>query len=70
MFMTGGAGSVLRLGQDLFSKPNTVADFSLFYFGRARSKGFATTLRNVSKLHLWDKIGHAKSVGFRFYSAI
>ena len=44
--------------------------FPYFYFGRARSKGFATTLRNVSKLHLWDKIGHAKSVGFRFYSAI
>ena len=30
MFMTGGAGSVLGLGQDLISKPNTVADFSLF----------------------------------------
>ena len=40
-----------------------------FYFGGARSKGFAT-LRNVSKLTFFDKIGHAKSVGFRFYSAI
>ena len=40
-----------------------------FYFGGARSKGFAT-LRNVSKLPFFDKIGHAKSVGFRFYSAI
>ena len=40
-----------------------------FYFGGARSKGFAT-LRNVSKLQFFDKIGHAKSVGFRFYSAI
>ena len=28
------------------------------------------TLRNVSKLTYFDKIGHAKSVGFRFYSAI
>ena len=39
------------------------------YFGGARSKGFAT-FRNVSKLPFFDKIGHAKSVGFRFYSAI
>ena len=39
------------------------------YFGGARSKGFAT-LRNVSKLTFFDKIGHAKSVGFRFYSGI
>ena len=38
-------------------------------FGGVRSKGFAT-LRNVSKLTFFDKIGHAKSVGFRFYSAI
>ena len=37
--------------------------------GGARSKAFAT-LRNVSKLLFWDNIGHAKSVGFRFYSAI
>ena len=40
-----------------------------FYFDGARGKGFAR-LRNVSKLHFFDKIGHAKSVGFRFYSAI
>ena len=39
------------------------------YFGGARSKGFAT-LRNVSKLQFFDKIGRAKSVGFWFYSAI
>ena len=39
------------------------------YFGGARSKGFAT-LRNVSKLQFFDKTGQAKSVGFRFYSAI
>ena len=39
------------------------------YFGGARSKGFAM-LRNVSKLPFFDKIGQAKSVGFRFYSAI
>ena len=38
------------------------------YFGGARSKRFAT-LRNVWKLTFFDKIGHAKSVGFRFYSA-
>ena len=31
----GGAGSVARLGQDLFSKPNTVADFSLFLLRRS-----------------------------------
>ena len=35
------------------------------YFGGARNKGFAM-LRNVSKLTFFDKIGHAKSVGFRF----
>ena len=29
MSMMGGAGSVLGLGQDLSSKPNTVADFTL-----------------------------------------
>ena len=40
-----------------------------YYLGGARSKGFVT-LRNVSKLPFFDKIGHAKSVGFRFYSAI
>ena len=40
-----------------------------YYFGGARSKGFVT-FRNVSKLQFFDKIGHAKSVGFRFYSAI
>ena len=39
------------------------------HFGGARSKGFAT-LRNVSKLPFFDKIGQAKSAGFRFYSAI
>ena len=50
-------------GPPLFS-----SDVKLNYFGRARSKGFAT-LRNVSKLQFFDKIGHAKSVGFRFYSA-
>ena len=38
---------------------------SVFYFGGARSKGFAP-LRNVSKLPFFDKIGHAKSVGFGF----
>ena len=43
--------------------------FLPYYFGGARSKGFAT-LGNVSKLHFFDKIGRAKSVGFRFYWAI
>ena len=28
------------------------------------------TLRNVSKLQFFDRIGHAKSVGIRFHSAI
>ena len=37
-----------------------------YYFRGARSKGFAT-LRNVSKLPFFDKVGHARSVGFRFY---
>ena len=41
----------------------------IYYFGGARSKGFAM-LRNASKFPFFDKIGHAKSVGFRFYSAI
>ena len=40
-----------------------------YYFGGARSKGFAT-LRDVSKLTFFDKIGHAKFVDFRFYSTI
>ena len=40
-----------------------------YYFGGARSKGFAT-LKKVSKLPFFDKIGQAKSVGFRFYSVI
>ena len=35
------------------------------YFGGVRSKGFAT-LRNASKLPFFDKIRHAKSVGFGF----
>ena len=39
------------------------------YFSGARSKGFAT-LRNVSKLPFFAKTGHAKAVGFRFYSVI
>ena len=45
------------------------ASIASCYFGGARSKGFAT-LRNVSKLPFFDKIGQAKSAGFRFYSAI
>ena len=40
----------------------------IYYFGGARSKGFAT-LRNVSKLQFFDKIGQAVFVGFRLYSA-
>ena len=45
------------------------AKVGAFYFGGARSKGFAM-LRNVSKLPFFDKIGRAKSVGFRFYLVI
>ena len=37
---------------------------AIFCFGGASSEEF-TTLRNS-----WDKIGHTKSVGFRFESAI
>ena len=48
---------------------NNVGRDHAYYFGGTRSKGFAT-LRNVSKLQFFDKIGHAKSVGFRFYSAV
>ena len=44
-------------------------NWMIYYFGGARSKGFAT-LRNVSKLQFFDKIGHAKSVDFRLYSAL
>ena len=51
------------------SNVDVVCSHKINYFGGARSKGFAT-LRNVSKLHFFDKIGHAKSVSFRFYSAI
>ena len=40
----------------------------IYYFGGARSKGFAT-LRNVSKLQFFAKIGQAEFVGFRLYSA-
>ena len=43
------------------------ASIASCYFGGARSKGFAT-LRNVSKLPFFNKIGHAKSAGFRFSS--
>ena len=39
------------------------------YYFEAWSKGFAT-LRNVSKLPFFDKVGHARSVGFLFYWAI
>ena len=39
------------------------------YFGGALSKRFET-LRNVPKLLFLDEIGHAKSLGFRLYSAI
>ena len=46
----------------------------IFTSGGARSKGFAT-VRNVSKLPVLTRlskllVGQAKSVGFRFYSAI
>ena len=44
-------------------------DHRACYFGGARSKGFEM-LRNVSKLTFIDKSAQAKSVGFRFYSAI
>ena len=43
--------------------------FFFFYFGGAQSKGFPT-FRNVSKLTLFGKIGHANSLGFQFYSGV
>ena len=53
-----------------FSRLNFTCTFRTFFLLRgARSKGFAT-LRNVSKLTFFEKIGHPKCVGFRFYSAI
>ena len=61
------ASSCLMLATALYI-PNCKISLA-FYFGGARSTGFAT-LRNVSKLTFFDKIGHVKSVGFRFYSAI
>ena len=48
---------------------NAQTNFRDNYFGGARSTGFAT-LRNVSKLPYFAKIGLAKSVGFRIYSAV
>ena len=51
------------------SKDAMTSTFCGIYCGGARGKEFAT-LRNVSKLQFFDKIGHAKSVGFRLYSAI
>ena len=50
-------------------KRSNLREHLCYYFGGARSKGFAT-LRNVSKLQFFDKIGQAKFVGFRVYSAI
>ena len=52
-----------------FDVSESEIDQYFYYFGGARSKGFAT-LRNVSKLQFFDKIGHVKSIGLRFYSAI
>ena len=63
VFNTNAGAHLTNGGMRSFSS------FFYYYFGGARSKGFAT-LRNVSKLQFFDKIGHAKSVGFRFYSAI
>ena len=40
-----------------------------FYFGGARNKRVCDAQKFI-KVYFWDKIGHAKSVGFRFYSAI
>ena len=41
----------------------TLGLFANYYFGGARSKGFAT-LRNVSKLTFFDKIGFSVLFGF------
>ena len=60
----GGKSFRVRISSNLLAHSST-----LINFGGARSKGFAT-LRNLSNLTFFDKIGLAKSVGFRFYSAI
>ena len=67
LVIRGGAGKDTER-KDRRLETDTLPNVSC-YFGGARSKGFAT-LRNVSKLQFFDKIGQAKSVGFRFYSAI
>ena len=71
VFMRGGEGRARLLDWARIFFPNLILwlIFPYFYFGGARSKRFAT-LRNVSKLQFFDKIGQAKSVGFRLYSAI
>ena len=55
--------SVLLLFLSVFGSSLDCIPF--YYFGGAWSKGLA-----MQSWHFWDKIGHAKSVGFRFYSAI
>ena len=42
----------------------------IFTSAEREVKDSGATLRNVSKLPFFDKIGQAKSVGFRVYSAI
>ena len=59
------SGSTIVIKVELLGNPLD----SFVTSARARSKAFAT-LRDVPKLLFWDKIGHASSVGFRFYSAI
>ena len=59
----------MRFYQLYDSYESHVPSRASYYFGGARSKGFAT-LRNVLKLQFFAKIGHAKSVGFRIYSLI
>ena len=59
----------LCLGTSYKIKDVFVRSSYYYFFGGARSEGFAT-LKSVSKLTFFDKIEHAKSVGFRFYSAI
>ena len=55
-----------RIMEPTVSTDNTVRDLH----NSSYDTNAIAMLRNISKLPFFDKIGKAKSVGFRFYSAI
>ena len=69
MFETVFFYLVYKMKYSCYQDCSVIHGWFVYYFCGARSKGFAT-LRNVTKLPFFDKIGQTKSVGFRFYSAI